>query len=347
MVKQVRVLIVDDSALVRKMLTEILNSDPEINVIHAANDPYEARDYLVTEKPDVITLDIEMPKMDGVTFLKKYMRIMPTPTLIISSLAERGRRITVEALEAGAVDVITKPKMSLEKFFSGEAESIIRKVKAAARVKTTLLVEKANPVAPKFDSTHLGETTDKVIAIGASTGGVEALARIIPHFPPASPGIVIVQHMPEGFTASFAERLDRISSIRVKEAEDDDRIMPGLALIAPGGDKHLKIERVGGQYRVRLVPGEKVSFNRPSVDFMFNSVAEHVKQNALAVLMTGMGKDGAKGLKKIRDEGGETFIQDEESCVIFGMPGEAQAIGAAKHCVPLKLIPNSVIRAVS
>ena len=346
----IKVLVVDDSALVRKMLTDILSSDSNIEVIHAAKDPYEARDYLVSHQPDVITLDIEMPKMDGVTFLKKLMKAFPTPTVVISSLAEKGKKITIEAMEAGAVDIITKPKMGTSDFFDESSNDIIDRVKKASQANIgniqNILSYSAQPIeAAEIEHTKLHETTDQIIAIGASTGGVESLAKIMPLFPPATPGIVIVQHMPEGFTASFANRLNDLSQIQVKEAEDGMRIVPGTALIAPGGTQHLKVVRYGGQYRVELEEGEKVSFNRPSVDVMLSSVAKHVGENATSIIMTGMGKDGAAGLLDVKQAGGTTFIQDESTSIIFGMPGEAKARGAAQREIPLMDIPKELLNA--
>lgn len=346
----IKVLIVDDSALVRKVLTQILSSDENIEVVHAAKDPYEARDYLVSHSPDVVTLDIEMPKMDGVTFLKKFMKAIPTPTVIISSLAEKGKKITIEAMEAGAVDIITKPKIGTSDFFETSSEEIIERVKRASHVnvgniQNILNYKVPEETHPEIEPTNLGETTDQIIAIGASTGGVESLAKIMPLFPPATPGIVIVQHMPEGFTTSFANRLNELSQIQVREAQDGNRIVPGTALVAPGGSQHLRIVRYGGQYRVELFEGEKVSFNRPSVDVMFSSVAKNVGKNSSCIIMTGMGKDGAQGLLEVKEAGGQTFIQDENTSIIFGMPGEAKNRGAAQKEVPLMDIPRVLLNA--
>lgn len=351
--KKIRVLIVDDSALIRKVLSSILQQDPTIEVIATANDPYEARDIMVREKPDVITLDIEMPKMDGVSFLKKYMRILPTPTVVISSLAETGKKISIQALEAGAVDIITKPKIRVTDELNTIATEIIKRVKIAAhstvhshyKNKSQLNLAMQGASNPN-EVAHLEETTDKVIGIGASTGGVEHLARIMPIFPATSPGIVIVQHMPEGFTESFAKRLNELCNLRVKEAQDNDKVLPGTALLAPGGKTHMEIKRIGGEYRIQLIAGEKVSFNRPSVDVLFNSIAQHAGKNSACILMTGMGKDGAQGLLKCKQAGGETFIQDEASCVVFGMPGEAQKLGAAKKTVPLQNIPETLLHSL-
>lgn len=311
--------------------------------------PYVARDLLVKLRPDVITLDVEMPRMDGVTFLRKYMEVLPTPTVMISSLTESGRSITMDALQAGAVDIVSKPRIGLVDQFPEMMEEVCQRVKAAAcadmehykRVHDTHVARVAEP---ENRSQALEESTDKVIAIGASTGGVEALARILPAFPAASPGIVIVQHMPEGFTTSFAERLDKLSPLRVKEAESGDRVVPGQVLLAPGGKRHMEVKRTGGQYRVQLHEGEKVTFNRPSVDVLFDSVARHVGRNATAVLMTGMGRDGAKGLLAIRDAGGRTFAQNQATSVIYGMPQEAVALGAAERELALEKIPEVLIK---
>ncbi len=347
---RIRVLIVDDSSLVRKILREGLDADPEIEVVGTARDPYVARDLLVRLKPDVITLDVEMPRMDGVTFLRKYMGVLPTPTVMISSLTESGRKITMDAMDAGAVDIVAKPRAGLVDQFPEMMEEVCMRVKAAARadmnhykkVRETHVKKVAD--LPK-SSQALDESTDKVIAIGASTGGVEALARIIPAFPAASPGIVIVQHMPGGFTTSFAERLNTLTALKVKEAESGDRVIPGLVLLAPGGKQHMEVIRKGGEYRVVLHEGEKVTFNRPSVDVLFHSVAQQVGKNATAVLMTGMGRDGARGLKAILESGGRTFAQNESTSVIYGMPQEAVNIGAVERVVPLEQIPEVLIKA--
>ncbi len=349
MAEKVRVLIVDDSSLVRKILRDGLDADPEIEVVGTARDPYVARDLLVKLRPDVITLDVEMPRMDGVTFLRKYMEVIPTPTVMISSLTETGRSITMDAMEAGAVDIVSKPRIGLVDQFPEMMEEVCLRVKAAARADMDHYKKvhdtHVERVAEPDRSQALDESTDKVIAIGASTGGVEALARILPAFPAASPGIVIVQHMPEGFTTSFAERLNKLSSVRVKEAESGDRIVPGLVLLAPGGKAHMEVKRTGGEYRVLLREGEKVTFNRPSVDVLFGSVAQQVGRNATAVLMTGMGRDGAKGLLAIKEAGGRTFAQNKATSVIYGMPQEAVNLGAAEKVLPLEHIPMSLIKA--
>ncbi len=346
---KIRVLIVDDSALARKILIAGLTSDPQIEVIGAARDPYVARDILVRERPDVITLDVEMPRMDGVTFLKKYMPIIPTPTVVVSALTERGKRITIEALEAGAVDVVLKPKIGVVDKLPVMMGDLVQRVKAAARVDVRRYARLHHPgtgkrVTSVKVSGALHETTDRVIAIGASAGGVAALGRIIPMFPPAAPGIVVVQHMPAGFTTSFAERLNTLSAMQVREAKPGDRIRPGLVLIGPGGERHMKVRRSGGEYRVELIGGEKVSGHCPSVDVLFRSVAEHVGRNAAAALLTGMGEDGAEGLLFIRQTGGRTLAQDQQSSVVFGMPRAAWIKGSAESLVALDEIPRRLIR---
>ncbi len=348
--EKIRVLIVDDSALVRKILKDGLERDPDIEVIGTANDPYQARDILVLQRPDVITLDVEMPRMDGVTFLKKYMAVYPTPTVMVSSLTETGKRITIEALEAGAVDIVTKPRTGVSDELPRMLTEIREKVKKAARVDVARFAKRERPPASppsKIAINALDESTDKVIAIGASTGGTEALARILPAFPRTCPGMVIVQHMPEGFTGSFAERLDGISKMKVKEAEDDDRVLTGLCLVAPGGARHMELVRSGGQYRVRLRQGDKVSGHRPSVDVLFRSAAKHAGKNVAAALLTGMGKDGADGLLAIRKAGGRTIAQDKETSVVFGMPRAGWENGGAEALVPLEDVPAALLEMIA
>ncbi len=348
--KKIKVLIVDDSALVRKILKDGLSADPDIEVIGTARDPYQARDILVLKRPDVITLDVEMPRMDGVTFLKKFMPVYPTPTVMVSSLTERGKKITIEALEAGAVDIVTKPRTGISDDLPRMLKEIRQKVKQAAKVDLSRFAKQKkivpSVIKPLRATKALDESTDKVIAIGASTGGTEALARILPAFPRISPGIVIVQHMPEGFTRSFAERLDSLCQMKVKEAQDNDRVLPGLCLVAPGGARHMEIIRSGGQYRVHLKTGEKVSGHRPSVDVLFHSVAVNAGKNAAAALMTGMGRDGADGLLAIRNAGGRTLAQDEPTCVVFGMPRAGWENGGAEMLVPLQNIPSVLLNMI-
>ncbi|MDO9107346.1 MAG: chemotaxis response regulator protein-glutamate methylesterase [Methylovulum sp.] len=342
--RPVRVLIVDDSALVRHILSEGMRREPQIEVVGLASNPYAARDLMVNLRPDVITLDVEMPRMDGVTFLKRFMPVMPIPTVIISSLTQQGQRITLEALESGAVDVIPKPQLGLVDELPKLLEDINRRVIAAADVNVGYFKQQRHQDIEVVAA--LGQTTDKVIAIGASTGGVEALTRIMPAFPANAPGIVIVQHMPAGFTRTFAERMNSISAMQVKEAEDGDRILPGLALLAPGGLRHLTVVRSGGQYRVRLSEGAAVNYSLPSVDVMFKSVAQAVGVNAAAAVLTGMGKDGAEGLLGIRQAGGRTVVQDETTSLVFGMPQVAFKLGGAESMAPLEKIPSLLVCAL-
>ena len=342
--KPVRVLIVDDSALVRRILSDGMRSDPEIEVIGEAANPYVARDLMVELEPDVITLDVEMPRMDGITFLKRFMPVLPIPTVMISSLTQEGERITLEALESGAVDIIAKPQLGLVDELPKLLADINRRVKAAAQVNVSHF--KRNSVRREIEPVaSLGETTDKVIAIGASTGGVEALARIMPAFPANAPGIVIVQHMPGGFTASFAERLNSLCAMHVKEAEHGDRILPGHVFLAPGGNQHMVVERSGGQYRIALIDGDPVNYSRPAVDVLFHSVAKSAGVNTAAAILTGMGKDGAEGMLAIFRAGGSTVVQDEASSVVFGMPQVAYSLGGAQNIVPLEQIPAMLMNA--
>ncbi len=340
----IRVLIVDDSALVRRILAEGMRTDPDLQVVGEASNPYMARDMMVELKPDVITLDIEMPRMDGVTFLKRFMPIMPIPTIIISSLTQKGTMISLEALESGAVDVMAKPVMGIMDDLPKMRDMINQRIKIAASANVEHF--KNSTVRKDIDTvTNLGETTDKVIALGSSTGGVEALVRILPAFPANAPGMVIVQHMPKGFTTSFSERLNTLCKMQVKEAEHGDRILPGHIFLAPGGHRHTIIERSGGQYKIALIEGEPVNYSRPSVDVLFKSVANIVGVNAAAAVLTGMGKDGAQGLLEIRQAGGFTVVQDQASCVVFGMPQVAHQLGGAKHMVPLEQIPALLMTA--
>lgn len=343
--KPIRVLIVDDSALVRKLLSTGMSQDPELEVIGMASDPYRARDLMVELRPDVITLDVEMPRMDGVTFLKRFMPVMPIPTVMISSLTQEGKRVTLDALESGAVDVVAKPSIGLVDELPQMLEAINEKVKAAARVDVSRYMQQRSQRVVE-DVASIEETTDSLIAIGSSTGGVEALTRILPAFPADAPGIVIVQHMPAGFTHSFAERLNGICKMRVKEAEANDRILPGRILLAPGGEQHMRIVRSGGEYRVRLEPGPPVNYSRPAVDVLFESVAAEAGRNTAAAILTGMGKDGAAGLLAIHKAGGKTYAQDEKTSVVFGMPHAAQQMGAAQMMLPLEQIPSALVNAL-
>lgn len=340
---KIRVLVVDDSAVVRKVFSEELSREKDIEVIGTAPDPYVARDKIVELKPDVITLDIEMPRMDGITFLRKLMKYFPLPVIIVSSLTRAGGSLALEAMEIGAVEVISKPG---EAYSVGDMSAqLAEKIRAAAQVDVTRRrrVVAAAPrvgLAPKLS---LSETTNKLIAIGASTGGTEALKDVLMQFPPNSPGIMIVQHMPAKFTTSFAERLDSLCQIRVKEAEDGDAVVPGTALLAPG-NFHMVMRRSGARYYVNIKTGPMVCYQRPAVDVLFNSVAAYGGANAIGVILTGMGKDGAQGMLKMKQAGARTIAQDEASCVVFGMPKEAIELGAADQVLALKDIPAGVLK---
>lgn len=337
MVKKIRVLIVDDSAAMRRLLTEILNSDPDIEVVGTAPDPFLARQKIKELNPDVLTLDVEMPRMDGLTFLDKLMRGHPMPVVMVSSLTQKGCDTTIKALELGAVDFVAKPVVDTLIGIQEAAAQVISKVKLASCARVSRAqTQPAAPITPSIRLTH------QMIAIGASTGGTEAIRALLTRFPPGSPGVVIVQHMPPGFTNSFAARLDAHCAIRVKEAEDGDRVLPGQALLAPGG-LHMAVKRSGAEARVRVFDAPPVNLHRPSVDVLFDSCADQFGANVTGVILTGMGADGAAGLKRMRDAGGRTFAQDEASCVVFGMPREAIALGAAGSILPLDQIANAVL----
>ncbi|MDA3868290.1 MAG: chemotaxis response regulator protein-glutamate methylesterase [Salinivirgaceae bacterium] len=357
---KIRVLVVDDSAIVRQTLTEILNADNDIEVIAVASDPYYAAKKIQKEVPDVITLDVEMPRMDGLTFLRKIMTQHPLPVIIISSLTAKGTETAIKALEYGAVDIITKPNMSTKDFFKESSMKICDAVKGAARAKVNrksikTIKEIHRPiqgVTPKLSADavlqhrsgrSMLETTDIVIAVGASTGGTEALREFLMGLPPDSPGVVIVQHMPEHFTRSFAERLNELCQISVKEAAENDTVIRGRALIAPG-NHHLLVKRSGARYYVAINNGPLVNRHRPSVDVLFRSTSQYVGKNAIGILMTGMGDDGAQGLLEMREAGAITVAQDEKSCVVFGMPKEAIARGAAQHILPLNQMAGFVAK---
>ena len=346
MPRPVRVLIVDDSALIRQILAAGLGADPEIEVVGTAGDPYQARDRLQELEVDVLTLDVEMPRMDGVAFLKRLMPQYPLPVVMVSALTERGKSITLDALEAGAVDFVTKPKADVARGLQAMMQELRGKVKAAAGAKVTAPRHTAAaPVQAPLSAGALAESTDKVVAIGASTGGTEAIRTVITRFPLGMPGVVIVQHMPAGFTRMFAERMDSLCAIEVKEAEDGDRIRPGRALIAPGG-QHLQVKRSGGIYVARVAPGELTCGHCPSVEVLMQSVAKAVGSNAIGVMLTGMGRDGATGMKAMREAGARCFAQDEASSVVFGMPKEAHACGGAEQLVPLEQMADTVLAAL-
>ncbi len=344
---KIKVLVVDDSAVVRQVLMAQLQADPDIEMIGAAADPLLAMTRMQVQWPDVIVLDIEMPRMDGITFLKKIMAERPTPVVICSTLTEKGTETAMAALSAGAVSIITKPKIGLKQFLNDVSDDLISAVKAAARanVRRLQVTPKltADAVLPAADprSSALLRTTERVVALGTSTGGTQALEVVLRALPRMSPGIVIVQHMPEHFTAAFAERLNGLCQIEVREARHNDRVVAGRALIAPGG-KHMLLRRNGAQYHVEVVDGPLVNRHRPSVDVLFRSVAKCAGANALGVIMTGMGDDGAAGLLEMRKAGAQTVGQDEASCVVYGMPKEAVKRGAVAKVVPLDAIAREI-----
>jgi two-component system chemotaxis response regulator CheB len=348
---KVSVMIVDDSAVVRQVLAATLEEDPEIEVIGVASDPVFAMEKMAKTWPDVIVLDVEMPRMDGITFLRKIMAEHPTPVVICSTLTEAGAETTMQALAAGAVSVVTKPKLGLKSYLQDASDNLVGTVKAAARANVRRLHSPNGPlpVAPKLTAdvilpaaaTAMAQTTEAIVAIGTSTGGTQALEVVLTALPRVSPGIVIVQHMPEKFTEAFANRLNGICQIEVREAKTGDRVMPGLALIAPGG-RHMMLKRNGAYYHVEVVDGPLVNRHRPSVDVLFRSAAKSAGSNALGIIMTGMGDDGARGLKEMRDAGARTLAQDEATCVVYGMPKEAVKLDAVDRILPLGEIPNAI-----
>jgi two-component system chemotaxis response regulator CheB len=341
-----KVLIVDDSALIRSVMKEIINSQPDMEVVGVAPDPIIARDLIKQTNPDVLTLDVEMPRMDGLDFLEKLMRLRPMPVLMVSSLTERGSEITLRALELGAVDFVTKPKMSIQSGMLEYTELITDKIRAAARARV-----KPRQIG-SAESAQGGEglpmirnpltSSEKLIIIGASTGGTEAIKDFLMQMPSDCPGILITQHMPPGFTKSFAQRLDGLCKIGVKESEGNERVLPGHAYIAPG-HSHLKLVRSGANYMTQLDDGPPVNRHRPSVDVLFHSAAAAAGKNAVGVILTGMGKDGAHGMLEMKNAGAYNFAQDEASCVVFGMPREAIAVGAAHEVGPLNALPGMVL----
>lgn len=349
-VKKIKVLIVDDSSVVRQTLTDILLSDPEIEVMAVASDPYVAARKLKKEIPDVITLDIEMPKMDGITFLQKIMSQHPIPIVICSSIAGERSENAHRAMEYGAVDIIQKPRLGTKQFLKESQVIICDTVKSAAgaKVKPLLkprIIEKkltADAVIEKAPRPKVIQTTEKIIIVGASTGGTEALRIFLESMPRDCPGIVIVQHMPENFTASFAKRLDNICGISVKEAEDNDTVIRGRALIAPG-NRHTLLKRSGARYYVQIKDGPLVSRHRPSVDVLFRSTARYAGSNAVGVIMTGMGDDGAKGMLEMKEAGAFNIAQDKETSIVFGMPQEAIKLGCVDKIYPLEKIAKAVL----
>jgi two-component system, chemotaxis family, protein-glutamate methylesterase/glutaminase len=349
--KTIRVVIIDDSAVVRQVLMAIIDNEPDMKVIAAAADPIFAMEKLAREWPDVIVLDVEMPRMDGITFLKKIMAEHPVPIVICSSLTEKGAETTLQALAAGAVEIITKPKMGVKSFLQESAADLTMAIRGAARANVKRLGPAGKPLpvpakirlsANPVEGQAMVQTTERIVAIGTSTGGTQALESILITLPRVCPGIVIVQHMPEKFTASFAERLNTLCEIEVREAKNNDRIIPGLALIAPGG-KHMQIKRSGAFYHVEVVDGPLINRHRPSVDVLFRSVARFAGKNATGIILTGMGDDGARGLKEMLEAGAYTVAQDEETCVVYGMPKEAVKLGAVKKVLPLQDVRLAIL----
>jgi two-component system, chemotaxis family, protein-glutamate methylesterase/glutaminase len=346
---KIKVLVIDDSALIRSLLKEIINAQTDMEMVGAAHDPIEAREMIKALNPDVLTLDVEMPKMDGLDFLGKLMRLRPMPVIMVSSLTERDSDVTLRALELGAVDIVTKPKLDVVRGMHEYAEQLVEKIRTAAKSKprakapTTLNIvpsHSADAVLPPLANKIA--TTEKLIIVGASTGGTEAIKEFLMRMPPDAPGILITQHMPEAFTKSFAARLDGLSKVRVKEAEDNERVLPGHAYIAPG-HSHLLLKRSGAHYMTELNQGPPVNRHRPSVDVLFRSAANFAGANAVGVILTGMGKDGAAGMLEMRQAGAYNFAQDEASCVVFGMPAAAIALGAAHEVVPLDQMTRKVL----
>jgi two-component system chemotaxis response regulator CheB len=337
----IKVLIVDDSALVRNMIGKILKSDPEFEVVGGASDPYQARELIKQLNPDVLTLDVEMPKMDGVTFLRNLMRLRPMPVLMVSSLTQRNADVTMEALEAGAVDFVPKPSVGVAGGFEELADDLISKLKVVARARVSQRAPKKSTLAPDKNRA-LFRTTDRLIAFGASTGGTEAIAELLERFPPDAPAVVIAQHIPELFSQRFADRLNASTSLVVSEAKDGDPVLLGHAYVAPG-NQHLRIVRSGARYFCRVTSDERVNRHRPSVDVLFDSVAREAGASAVGVILTGMGDDGANGLLAMHQAGSPTIAQDAESSVVWGMPGEAVRRGAVDEVLPLSRIAERAL----
>jgi two-component system chemotaxis response regulator CheB len=353
--KKIRVLVVDDSALVRQILVEILKSAPDIEVVGTANDPFMARERIKELNPDVLTLDVEMPRMDGLTFLQNLMRLRPMPVVMISSLTERGAETTLKALELGAVDFVSKPKADVAGTLTSFSEEILEKIRAAAVARVIGRSPVLAPVAPPKHSAdailpaaaanarRMLRTTDRIIALGSSTGGTEAIREVLMGLPADCPAVVIVQHIPEAFSLPFTRRMDSVAAMSVVEPVDGQQIKPGHVYIAPGG-KHLLVERDGAHYRCRINAGPPVNRHRPSVDVLFRSVAQNVGPNAVGVILTGMGDDGARGLKEMHDAGAPTIAQDEASSVVWGMPGAAVKAGGVGDILPLSRVAEAIMR---
>lgn len=337
----IKVLVVDDSALIRQILSEIIKSEPDMTLVGAAPDAFVAKKLVLEKSPDVITLDIEMPKVDGLRFLEVLMNARPTPVVMISTLTEKGADATLRSLELGAIDFVAKPKIGVAQGMAEYHELIVDKIRTAARSR----VKKASPAKAASVNKISYSGTEKLIAIGASTGGTEAIKEVLRTFPANAPATVITQHMPAGFTSTYARRLDSVCQMQVKEAKGGERLLPGQAYLAPG-DKHMEIERSGADYRIRLTDGPRVSGHKPSVDVLFNSLCKSAGNNAIGVLLTGMGSDGAIGLQELFNAGCETFCQDEASCIVFGMPKVAIEKGAAKQVLSLDDMGKAVMQTV-
>jgi len=351
MIRPINVLVVDDSAVVRQAMYEILSAEPDIRVMEGAADPIIAAEFIKAKMPDVIVLDIEMPRMDGLTFLRKIMVQRPIPVVICSSLAPAGSETAFKALEYGAVDVIEKPRLGVKQFLEESRIRICDAVRAAAGAHlkphglATVSAQIAKPIALPGRETAMSRTTDLVVAVGASTGGTEALRGFLRSMPADAPGVIIVQHMPENFTSGFAKRLDMLSAMTVKEAEDGDSVIPGRALLAPG-NRHMFLRRSGARYHVEVKDGPLINRHRPSVDVLFKSTARYAGRNAVGVLMTGMGSDGAEGLLEMKKAGAATLAQDETTCVVYGMPYEALKLGAVDRVESLVNLPRAVLEEV-
>ncbi len=336
----IKVVLVDDSAIVRKVFSTELGKYPDIKIVGTAPDPYVARDKIIRLKPDVLVLDVEMPRMDGITFLRKLMRHYPLPVIICSSLTPKGGKLALEAIDAGALEVMCKPSSSFA--VDDMSEALAQKIRAVSTAKLRAKQKAESVMRKPVYSSSLTDTTNKIIAIGASTGGTKAIEAVISRFPRNAPGTVIVQHMPEKFTASFAERLNSLSEIEVREAQNGDSVIPGVALVAPG-NYHMLLRRSGARYYVEVKTGPMIHHQRPSVEALFKSVARTAGNNALGAILTGMGQDGAEGLLKMKEAGAYTIAQDQESCIVYGMPKEAARLGAASQVAPLQAIPGLLL----